>query len=81
MQQHLTGVFTLPSQSPAPNPQPPNGLNPWLLGLSRVLLFWLPAVLLATLVLWLTFPGDVGRGTIALMLAVLGAPHDIGTLV
>ncbi len=74
LQQHLAGAFAPPPESAIHNPQPVISLNPWLLSLNRVLLFWLPAVLLATLGLWLTFPDGISRGTIALMLAMLGAP-------
>ena len=74
LQQHLAGTFAPPPESAIPNPQSPISLNPWLLSLNRVLLFWFPAVLLATLLLWLTFPAGISRGTMALVLAVLGAP-------
>jgi hypothetical protein len=74
LQQHLAGAFAPPSESAIPNPQSPISLNPWLLSLNRILLFWFPAVLLATLCLWLAFPDGIGRSTMALVLAVFGAP-------
>ncbi len=74
LQQHLAGAFTPPPEFTIRNPQSAIALNPWLLSLNRILLFWFPAVLLATLLLWLTFPDEISRGTMALVLAVLGAP-------
>jgi hypothetical protein len=74
LQQHLARAFVLPPEFTIRNRQSATSLNPWLLGLNRLLLFWLPAVLLATFCLWLTFPAGLGRGAMALMLAVLGAP-------
>lgn len=73
LQQHLVGAFA-PPESPIGNPQSPISLNPWRLSLHRILLFWFPAVLLATLALWLTFPDGIGRSAMALVLAMLGAP-------
>ena len=74
LQQYLAGAFTPPPASTAPKLQAANSQNPWRLSLQRLVLYWLPAVLLATLGLWLTFPDGIGRGTMALVLAVLGAP-------
>jgi len=74
LQQHLASAFAPPPESALRNPQSVISLNPWLLSLNRILLFWLPAVLLATLCLWLTFPDGISRSTMALMLAMLGAP-------
>src|SRR5262249_16564017 len=59
---------------PSLHPQAPVSMNPWLLSLNRILLVWFPAVLLATLCLWLAFPDGISRGAIALILALLGAP-------
>ena len=74
LQQYLAGAFTPPPASTAAKLQAANSQNPWRLSLQRLVLYWLPAVLLATLGLWLTFPDGIGRGTMALVLAVLGAP-------
>lgn len=73
LQQHLVGAFALLPESAIRNPQSAISLNPWLLSLNRIL-FWLPAVLLATLCLWLTFPDGISRSAMALVLAMLGAP-------
>src|SRR5262245_59760418 len=73
-QQHLVGAFAVQSASATPDPQAATSINPWLLGVHRLLLVWLPAVLLATLCLWMTFPDEIGRRTMALVFAVLGAP-------
>jgi hypothetical protein len=74
LQQHLAGAFAPPPESPIGNRQASISLNPWRLSLHRILLFWFPAVLLATSALWLTFPDGIGRSAMALVLAVLGAP-------
>ncbi len=63
LQQYLAGAFTPPPASTAPKLQAANSQNPWRLSLQRLVLYWLPAVLLATLGLWLTFPDGIGRGT------------------
>ncbi len=77
-QQHLAGAFTLSSEASTSSPQSGQSVNPWQLGLQRLALYWLPAVLLATVVLWLTFPERIGRIGIVLMLALLGAPLASG---
>jgi hypothetical protein len=74
LQQHLAGAFTLPSAASPTAHQAVNSLNPWRLGVHRLMLCWIPGVLFATLILWLTFPDGIGRVSMALMLALLGAP-------
>jgi hypothetical protein len=74
LQQHLAGAFTSFPESVISHRQSPVSLNPWLLSLNRILLFWFPAVLLATLCLWLTSPGGISRSAMALVLAAFGAP-------
>jgi hypothetical protein len=77
LQQHLVGVFTPPALDGGVSPplfwraQQPN--NPWMLGFNRLFLLWLPSVLLALLFLRLFFPDEIGRGSVALVLASLGA--------
>lgn len=77
LRQHLEGAFTLPSGNGPVKPpllwRSQQPIHPWILGLSRVLLFWIPSVLLALLFLRLGFPGGIGRGALALSLAGLGA--------
>src|SRR5207247_9191323 len=67
LQQYLAGAFTPPPASTAAKLQAANSQNPWRLSPQRLVLYWLPAVLLATLGLWLTFPDGIGRGTMALV--------------
>jgi hypothetical protein len=74
LQQHLVGAFAPPPPAPARHLQATTSVNPWLLSLNRILLVWFPAVLLATLCLWLAFPDGISRGAMALVLALLGAP-------
>jgi hypothetical protein len=74
LQQHLVGAFAPPPPSPARHLQATVSVNPWLLSLNRILLVWFPAVLLATLCLWLSFPDGISRGAMALVLALLGTP-------
>lgn len=78
LQQYLAGAFLPPSVSTASEPPEGHSLNPWDLGLHRLVLWWLPAVLLATIVLWLVFPVKIGRGMLAFVLALLGAPLASG---
>src|SRR5215813_9284737 len=46
-QQYLNGAFTLPSTSALVASPMTYSLNPWRLGLQRLTLYWIPAVLLA----------------------------------
>ncbi len=73
-QQHLAGAFTLPPDVSAASRPVENSVNPWHLGLQRLALYWIPAALLATAILWLTFPDGIGRVKMAFVLALLGAP-------
>lgn len=77
-QQHLAGAFTLTPESSAVSRPVGHSVNPWQLGVQRLALYWIPAVLLATLALWLTFPNGIGRVGMAFVLALLGGPLASG---
>lgn len=77
LQQHLAGAFVPPALNAPPPPpllwQAQQANNPWFLGFNRLLLFWLPAVLVALGFLLFFFPDGVERKTVPLVLAGLGA--------
>jgi len=73
----LEDPFELPPQSSAPSPpllwRAGCHNNPWLLGLNRLLLVWVPAVLMATGLLWVFFADGISPSAVALLLGALGA--------
>lgn len=77
LDQYLDGAFTIKDDGRLIRPpllwraHEPN--NPWLLGINRLLLFWLPAALLTWACLkFLLADGGIQRGELALSLAVTG---------
>jgi hypothetical protein len=77
LQQYLAGAFASPALNGPPSPpflwQARKANNPWFLGINRLLLFWLPAVLVALMFLLFFFPDGVARSTVPFVLAGLGA--------
>ena len=77
LQQHVVGAFAPPALTGPPAPpflwQAQQANNPWVLGINRVLLCWLPAVCVALAFLLFFFPDGVERSTVPFVLAGLGA--------
>lgn len=77
LQQHVAGAFApLALTGPSTPPflwQAQQANNPWVLGINRVLFFWLPAVFVALAFLLFFFPDGVERNTVPFVLAGLGA--------
>jgi len=76
LQHYLAGAFRLPLQQAEIAPpflwRAHCHNNPWLLGLNRLIFFWVPGVLVASLLLWAFFPEGISRPQLALFLGVLG---------
>ena len=76
LQHYLAGAFRLPEQAAVITPpllwRARCHNNPWWLGLNRLIFFWVPSVLVASLLLWVAFPEGISRSMLALFLAMTG---------